>query len=293
MKKVLVIGGTNIDFICKSSQPLVLKDSNIGKNLMTYGGVGRNICENLGHLGVDVSFISSVGNDVFGSLIINELHSLGIDTEHVITNGVRTGSYISILGDNNDMHVAICDNEAVNELDISYLQKNMEFINSFEYVAIDSNVSDEALEFLLNNVQGQIFIDATSSSKAVKLRPFLKKISFLKCNNLEANAIMGTQDLKSHELLLKFIKLGINQVVITSGTEPICYNKESRVFTADVIKVEQKDIKSTTGCGDAFMSGMIYGMINNMTIHACVKVAKQIAAQTLLVTQACNPNLRV
>ena len=47
MNKVLVIGGANIDYICKSNTSLALRDSNIGANMMSLGGVGRNICENL------------------------------------------------------------------------------------------------------------------------------------------------------------------------------------------------------------------------------------------------------
>ena len=293
MNKVLVIGGANIDYICKSKTPLVYADSNIGTNLMSFGGVGRNICENLSRLGMKVTFLSSVGDDEFGKALLENLEKNNIDTTYVVKNGVRTGSYIAFLDDKNDMYIAMCDNEAVNDLDAEYFKKQLSFINSFEYVVIDSNVSDEALDYLLKNIKGKVFIDATSSAKAVKLKPYLEYISFLKCNIQEANAILGTKNLKSHELLLKFIELGIKQVVITSGTGPIYYNKENAIYTVDIIKVPQDLIKSTTGCGDAFMSGMIYGVVNNMTIHACVNIAKKLAAKTIQVVQACNPNLSI
>ena len=115
----------------------------------------------------------------------------------------------------------------------------------------------------------------------------------MKCNIQEANAILGTKNLKSHELLNRFIELGVKQVVITSGTGPIYYNKEDTIYTVDIIKVPQELVKSTTGCGDAFMSGMIYGIVNNMTIHACVNVARRVAAKTIQVVQACNPDLKI
>lgn len=293
MDKVLVIGGANIDYICKSNTPLVYQDSNIGTNHMSFGGVGRNICENLSRLGMKVSFMSAVGDDEFGKMIVSNLKKINVDTTHIVTNGVRTGSYIAILDDNNDMYIAMCDNEAVGDLDYHYFESKMDFINSFNYVVIDSNFGDETLDYLLNNIKGKVFIDATSSAKAVKLRPHLKNISFLKCNVYEANAILGTSKLKSHELLLKFINMGIGQVIITSGTDPIYYNKDNAIYTVDVLKVPKEQIASTTGCGDAFMSGIIYGVVNNMTIHASVNLARRLAAKTIKVMQACNPNLSI
>lgn len=293
MDKVLVIGGTNVDYICKSSSPLVYKDSNIGTNVMSYGGVGRNICENLSRLGIPVSFISAVGDDEIGKSIIDNLTKMEVDTTNVIVSGERTGSYISILDDNNDMYIAMCDNEAAGTMDVGFFQERIDYINSFNYVVLDSNFSDEVIDYLLNEIKGKVFIDATSSAKAKRLRSHLNSISYLKCNIQEANAILGTNNLKSHELLLKFIELGITQIVITSGTGPVYYNKDKSIYTVDIVKVPQELIKSTTGCGDAFMSGLIYGAIHQMTIHACVNVAKKLAAKTIQVLQACNPDLSI
>lgn len=293
MDKVLVIGGTNVDYICKSSSPLVYKDSNIGTNVMSYGGVGRNICENLSRLGIPVSFISAVGDDEIGKSIIDNLTKMEVDTTNVIVSGERTGSYISILDDNNDMYIAMCDNEAAGTMDVGFFQERIDYINSFNYVVLDSNFSDEVIDYLLNEIKGKVFIDATSSAKAKRLRSHLNRISYLKCNIQEGNAILGTNNLKSQELLLKFIELGIAQIVITSGTGPVYYNKDKSIYTVDIVKVPQELIKSTTGCGDAFMSGLIYGAIHQMTIHACVNVAKKLAAKTIQVLQACNPDLAI
>ena len=293
MNKVLVIGGANRDYICKSNTSLALRDSNIGANMMSLGGVGRNICENLSRLGLNVSFISAVGNDEAGKTVLENLHSINVDTTHVVTDASRTGSYIAFLDDDNDMYIAMCDNEAVSNLNVDFFKDKMDYINSFNYVVVDSNFNDEVFDFLLENVKGKIFTDATSCAKAVKLRRYLNRLAFIKCNIQEANAILGTENLKSHELLNRFIELGVKQVVITSGAGPIYYNKEDTIYTVDIIKVPQELVKSTTGCGDAFMSGMIYGIVNNMTIHACVNVARRVAAKTIQVVQACNPDLKI
>ena len=66
MPKVLVVGASNVDYVALSNNKLIRKDSNIGKLNITFGGVGRNIVENLAILEDDVSFITFLGNDGFG-----------------------------------------------------------------------------------------------------------------------------------------------------------------------------------------------------------------------------------
>ncbi|HHU55776.1 MAG TPA: sugar kinase, partial [Acholeplasmataceae bacterium] len=57
MKSILIIGGSNIDYFGKCKKAKKLSDSNVGTINVSFGGVGRNIAENLGRLGVDVTFI--------------------------------------------------------------------------------------------------------------------------------------------------------------------------------------------------------------------------------------------
>lgn len=66
MSDILVIGGSNIDFSSRSDNPLIRGDSNIGKRTISFGGVGRNVCENLAHLHDSVSFITAIGKDSRG-----------------------------------------------------------------------------------------------------------------------------------------------------------------------------------------------------------------------------------
>jgi len=48
---VLVIGGANLDVLARSSGPLRAHTSNPGTTVRTYGGVGRNVAENLARFG--------------------------------------------------------------------------------------------------------------------------------------------------------------------------------------------------------------------------------------------------
>ena len=72
MSRVYVIGGANIDIQGYSHKPLMFQDSNVGSVSYSYGGVARNIAENLARVGVKTEFISILGDAFlfFTSLII-------------------------------------------------------------------------------------------------------------------------------------------------------------------------------------------------------------------------------
>ena len=67
MKKVLVVGATNLDIIARLSHSVIPRDSNPANISTSWGGVGHNIALNLAHLGMDVHFLTAVSTDVLGA----------------------------------------------------------------------------------------------------------------------------------------------------------------------------------------------------------------------------------
>ena len=68
-KYVTVIGGVNVDIVGFPNSPLVAQDSNPGTIRVSFGGVGRNIAENIVKLGVPTKLLSAIGDDVFGQQV--------------------------------------------------------------------------------------------------------------------------------------------------------------------------------------------------------------------------------
>ena len=60
-RHVVVVGGINADLKARTTAPLVPGTSNPGTATLSPGGVGRNIAENLAHLGTPVSLVGVVG----------------------------------------------------------------------------------------------------------------------------------------------------------------------------------------------------------------------------------------
>lgn len=83
-EKIAVIGGMNIDITGEPLGPLIERDVNPGRVRLSYGGVGRNIAENLVRMGFDVQLVAPIGADVYGEMLVRSCKELGIGLDYAI-----------------------------------------------------------------------------------------------------------------------------------------------------------------------------------------------------------------
>ncbi len=292
-KYVLVIGGSNMDILGTPTTKLIMEDSNPGTITTSPGGVGRNIAENLAHLGVATKLLSAVGNDSYGEQILNQTQSAGVDIHHVKRlSTASTSIYMSILDDHNDMKVAISHMDITKEINISYIKSNSNLITNAEHIIIDTNLDQEVIDFLLLNFQESRFIvDTVSISKSTKIKSHLQNIFCLKPNLLEASAIINKPLNTMEEIKNALITLhskGVNHPMITLGKKGIAYLNNQKV---EILKPIVTQIINANGAGDAFTAGISYGFFNNFTISNIVMCGQKAATIALNTEDTVNKNL--
>lgn len=109
---VAVIGASNVDISATSLSPLVSGDSNPGKVEISFGGVGRNIAENLCRLGQSVSLITAYGEDPFGQMLRAQAQELGLDVSLSLRDERMSSSlYVCVNQPEGEMAVAVSDME--------------------------------------------------------------------------------------------------------------------------------------------------------------------------------------
>ena len=77
-KKINVLGDANVDMILNLS-----KKDKLGDPELFSGGSSANVASGLARLGLKVSFFGSLGNDMYGKYVINDMNSDGIDTSNI------------------------------------------------------------------------------------------------------------------------------------------------------------------------------------------------------------------
>ena len=97
--RVLVVGAAGLDMKVRPLKtPVSLGHSNPGEIRWGWGGVARNIAENLARLGAEVHLITAVGNDKWGNDLLHQLAELGVNTDDCIISdkySTASGSDIS------------------------------------------------------------------------------------------------------------------------------------------------------------------------------------------------------
>ena len=292
---VTVIGGSNMDIQGFPVNPLVMYDSNPGKVEISLGGVGRNIAENLSRLDVNTKLISAIGNDLYGNTILSQCKDLNIDiSDCFISDEYATSIYISILNNDKDMQLAISHMDIIEKLDESFIHSKYSSINNSNAIVIDTNLSQDTIEFITRTYSHlPIFVDTVSTAKCKKIDNILHRFEGIKLNKYEAEKLSGIKINTIEDAKISseyFIEKGVGSVFITLGSDGVyCANKHESLHI-EGIKI---NIVNATGAGDAFMAGIIYGFMNNLTLSETAKFSVGASILALSHKNTINPNISV
>jgi pseudouridine kinase len=291
--KITVIGAANIDLIGYPKNKLIYRDANIGALETKFGGVGRNIAENLSKLGFEVNFLSVFGDDDFSKRIIESCNDCGIKTDNsIILQNTNTSIFMAIMDIENDMALAINDMHIYNKVPDSFILNNIKLIDQIEFCVLETNMPKRILELVTDKLPNTHFsLDAVSGKKALKAKTILSKLSILKCNLLEAELLSEIKVIQKsdHKKLIQFfVSLGVKKVFITLGKDGILYGDRKGNYQ---LKIKPIKPLNTIGAGDSFMAGLLYGEANNYDIHKMVEFANTCANITIQHKNTVHPHL--
>jgi len=286
MNKILIIGAQNIDIFATTSQSYTLHDSNQASIHIAYGGVARNIAENVKRLSNEVSFITVFGDDHFSMQAQLSLKKLGISiTESLFLKNYTNSVYLGVMDKFNDLYLGINDMKIVDKLTPDFFIDKAKYISSFDIIVIDNNLSLEAIEYLLSNYYNKtIVMDGVSTTKVKKIMNYLPFIDYLKVNRLELEQLSKKTDIVDQLVDLHF--KGAHTLIVTSQEQEIYLSTKERTIKTKPIPV--KRIVNTSGAGDAFLSGFIHGIIHNLNNKEKLSYAKKLAFITLLSKNSTN-----
>jgi pseudouridine kinase len=293
--KISVIGASNMDLIGFSNEELIYQDSNTGHLETVLGGVGRNIAENLKRLDFNVDFLTVFADDEFSKTIIDSCNNLGISIKHsFIKENSKTSIFMAIMDKANDMALGLTAMDIYNEIPDAFILDNLEVIAQSDYCVIETNLPTSTLELVTEKLPNMRFaLEAVSAKKALKAKSILDKLYILKCNAIEAELLSGIKveyEIEYEKVVAHFLDLGVKKVFITLGMDGVAYGDENEIF------IDKNKIISpvnTTGAGDAFMAGILYGETKGMELYDMVQFASACAQITIMHQDAVNPDICV
>lgn len=272
-------GALNVDYIFSVEELVIDSESFIKEFHKLPGGSALNTISILNQLGISCSFFGVTGSDEDGSFIENSIRKRGVQLNLKRIEGETGKAFIFVdkLG-RRSIYVMPGVNKYLAEID--YPAK----IDS-KWVHISSLVEEEAFQkqsSWILQLPEKIKISFSPGALYVKyglkrLEPILEKTEIVFLNKKELSFLIpDTSDLKIsvkklHTKGPKFIAvtLGKNGAVISDG-KAFEYQPSLSVKVID-----------TTGAGDAFSAGVLYGVINSLNLKASLKIGIFLASKAV------------
>jgi pseudouridine kinase len=286
-RHVLVIGAAGIDMVGRLENDLTPATSNAASIRTSFGGVARNVAENLARLGQPVTLLAAIGRDPYGDRLLDYTEKAGVNVSHVLRVADHdTGTYLAVVNRKGELQFGLHDMGATTNLDSDYLRENQELFMSAAAVFIDANLSPKSLRTamsLARKARLPIYADPSSASLAARLNPYLSHLSMIAPNSAEAavlcdNPFEVSDEVKALQAAKHLVSQGVDLAIVTMAEFGVTYASS---LTSGHISAIRTDILDPTGAGDALTAAVIFALLNELTEDEAVRLGISAASLTL------------
>jgi sugar/nucleoside kinase (ribokinase family) len=307
MKRILGIGNALVDIMTPVNNDTILSKFSLPKGSMqlvdetksglikseirnlkktlSSGGSAANTIHGLAMLGAESGFIGSIGKDDTGDFFENDMKTAGVNamlfrgywvTGHAVARFSNDSerTFATHLGAALEISAGDLRRAQFNRYDILYLEgyiiNNMPLIETACRIARDGKM--------------KIALDLASYNVVEANLPAFRKIidsyiDIVFANEEEARVFTGS----SPEQALEELSGKSEIAVVKVGAEGSWMKRGAEIIKIDALPVECKD---TTGAGDLYASGFLYGYANNLNLEKCGLLGALLAGKVIEVVGA-------
>jgi sugar/nucleoside kinase (ribokinase family) len=297
MKKILGIGNALVDILIRIEDEAILEALQLPKGSMTLvdinrsnqileklegyprslaaGGSAANTIHGLGMLGAQTGYIGVIGNDAYGQSFEADMKHAGSEPFMVRSDTV-TGRAVALITPDSERTFATCLGAAIeltaSDLDILQPEPNKGVFSQYDVLHIEGYLvqNHELIEravILAKQAGMKVSLDLASYNVVEEHLEFLQKlvtdhVDILFANEEEAEAFCGFQPKKALHHISDFCEIAI----VKTGRSGSMVKSGEVVSEIDIIPAERLD---TTGAGDLYASGFLYGLTRGWSLERC------------------------
>jgi len=302
MKKVLGLGNALVDIMTSLDHDAYLPEFGLPKGSMILvdaqrskkiydetvhlqktvrsGGSAANTIHGLANLGVETGFIGKIGRDEMGKVFHDDMVAAGINT-HLSQDHNPTGRAIALISPDTERTFATYLGAAV---EMSHQDLDSEIFSQYDifhiegYIVQNHALLESALK-LAREHKMLISLDMASYNVVAANRDFLeemlkKYVSIVFANEDEARSMTGKEP---EEALVELAGMCEVAVVKTGRLGSLVKNGNSK-FEIGIMPVKSVD---TTGAGDLYASGFLYGMVRGYSLEKCGRIGSILAGKVI------------
>lgn len=281
MKKVMVIGSINMDFVVevdrfpKSGETILAKG-----NYQIPGGKGANQAVAISRNNVKVSMFGKIGDDEVGRGVLDIMRREHVDVSMIqCLNGVNSGAaiiYINAEGENTIV-VLPGANDVWTETD----DELKAALQGHDIVVLQMEIPAEVTARILEIAKGMgIYTVFNCAPANLSILPYLRYVDLLLVNEIELSLLSGLEVIEEQDVLKGMEKLSsyCDSIIVTLG-EKGCSVKDGKKIKS--LPAHRVKVADTTAAGDAFVGGVVTKISEGMDLFAAAEFATAVSALTV------------
>jgi ribokinase len=280
---VVGFGALNVDEIFKVARIVSAEEeSAILDHIESCGGSAANTIVGLARLGCKTGFIGKVAGDREGEMLLESLRQEGVDVNGIaVSKQGRSGRVMGFVDGKGER--ALYVDAGVNDT-IEYDKINSQYAFGTKILHLTSFVGKKSfqtqkklVEKLPRNVKISFDPGALYAKIGLaKLEPMIKRTFALLPSASELEALTGTSDYETGAQAL--FERGVKLVAVKLGADGCYVTDGTRKRLIEAFKVK---IVDTTGAGDAFCAGFLYGLISGQSLFSCGRIGNFVASRCI------------
>lgn len=286
MLDVITIGDGMIAMCSEKRGPIIFSNTFERK----IGGAELNVAIGCARLGLNVGWISRLGDDDFGKHILKTVRGEGVDVSQVRqVEGYNTSVYFrEVLADGASRSFYYRSNSPTETLNMKDVDENV-FKNSkiLHITGVFPSINEHNQEIILEAIEIAKKYNLTISfDPNIRLKMWTKEeaknfinkilpnVDILLVGDEEIEVLLGHDDIKT--AIKDFHDYGIGTVVVKRGAKGAIASNGEKIYEAEAIK--PRALVDTVGAGDGFAAGFLRGVIKGETLEETVRFANAVGS---------------
>jgi ribokinase len=237
----------------------------------------------LARLGCHTGFIGKIADDTEGQILLQNFADEGVDIGGiVIAKHGRSGKVMGFVDQQGQRALyidpGVNDAMTTHEVDDSYVSST-KFLHLTSFVGNSSfQTQKDLVDRLCKKVQVSLDPGALYAKLGPKkLKPIIDKAFLMMPNSRELELLTGLKDYKKGAQSL--IEEGVKVLAVKLGSKGCYVTDEKESHMVEPFKVNVVD---TTGAGDAFDAGFLYGLLSGRSLRKCGIIGNFVASRCIM-----------
>lgn len=296
---IVVIGAVFVDVKGYPEAAYIPAGRNVGRVEQVYGGVGRNVAEDIANCELRPTFVSLVDNTPTGEDVVRQLKNHKVNTDYIPAVRDGMGTWLAVFDNDGDVVASISKRPNLMPIVDILEEKGDEIFAAADSVVIEVDIDKEIVKKslkLAQKYQKPIYAVVANMSIALERRDFLLQMDGFVCNQQEAGILFSENyDGRTPEEMVQIVSQKVqaacfNRMIVTMGGDGAVY--ADRFGDRGFCPARKVEVKDTTGAGDSFCAGAVIGLTYGKSLAEACEIGAHLAASVIVTSENVCPRFR-